>query len=173
MRSHWVPERCSAKGRRARSDPPLRHLPSDHAVSAAGTPRSQSVTPGSRTLVKVVQRMRRGQGTWTLQGVLNACTLVRMVTLADIEAAAVSLSPAEKQELMLFLASRLRAEGAALPEPRCFQRTRWPAGLRKMRRTCAACGSSREAVSGFERHDRRSRVGRRRVPVGVPPCRNT
>ncbi len=43
-----------------------------------------------------------------------------MVTLADIEAAAVSLSPAEKQELMLFLASRLRAEGAALPEPRVF-----------------------------------------------------
>ena len=39
-----------------------------------------------------------------------------MVTLADIEAAAVSLSPAEKQELMLFLASRLRAEGAVLPE---------------------------------------------------------
>ena len=43
-----------------------------------------------------------------------------MGTLADIEAAAVSLSPAEKQELMLFLASRLRAEGAVPPEPRVF-----------------------------------------------------
>ena len=43
-----------------------------------------------------------------------------MVTLADIEAAAISLSPAEKQELMLFLASRLRAEGAVPPEPRVF-----------------------------------------------------
>ena len=37
-----------------------------------------------------------------------------MVTLADIEAAAVSLSPAEKQELMLFLASRLRARDHTL-----------------------------------------------------------
>ena len=48
------------------------------------------------------------------------CTLVRMVTLAEIESAAAGLSPAEKQELMLFLASRLRAEGAPLPEPRTF-----------------------------------------------------
>jgi hypothetical protein len=51
-----------------------------------------------------------------------------MVTLADIEAAAVSLSPAEKQELMLFLAARLRAEGAVLPEPRVFsadEMARW------------------------------------------------
>lgn len=43
-----------------------------------------------------------------------------MTTLAEIESAAVSLSPAEKQELMLFLASRLRAEGGVLPEPRMF-----------------------------------------------------
>jgi hypothetical protein len=43
-----------------------------------------------------------------------------MVTLAEIESAAAELSPAEKQELMLFLASRLRAEGAPLPEPRTF-----------------------------------------------------
>jgi hypothetical protein len=43
-----------------------------------------------------------------------------MVTLAEIESAAAELSPAEKQELMLFLASRLRAEGASLPEPRTF-----------------------------------------------------
>jgi hypothetical protein len=45
-----------------------------------------------------------------------------MVTLAEIESAAAGLSPAEKQELMLFLASRLRAEGATLPEPRKFTR---------------------------------------------------
>lgn len=43
-----------------------------------------------------------------------------MTTLAEIESAAVALSPAEKQELMLFLASRLRPEGATLPEPRAF-----------------------------------------------------
>ena len=48
------------------------------------------------------------------------CTLVSMVTLAEMESAAAGLSPAEKQELMLFLASRLRAEGAPLPEPRTF-----------------------------------------------------
>ena len=45
-----------------------------------------------------------------------------MVTLAEIESAAADLSPAEKQELMLFLATRLRAEGATLPEPRTFTR---------------------------------------------------
>jgi hypothetical protein len=63
-----------------------------------------------------------------------------MVTLADIEAAVVSLSPAEKQELMLFLASRLRAEGAKLPEPRFFsadEMARWieedEADLRRLR----------------------------------------
>jgi hypothetical protein len=43
-----------------------------------------------------------------------------MVTLAEIESAAAGLSPAEKQKLMLFLASRLRDEGAPLPEPRTF-----------------------------------------------------
>jgi len=53
-----------------------------------------------------------------------------MVTLAAIEAAAASLSPAEMQELMLFLAARLRAEGAVLPEPRRFpadEMARWSA----------------------------------------------
>jgi len=50
------------------------------------------------------------------------CTLASMETLAEIESAAAGLSPAEKQELMLFLASRLRAEGATLPEPRTFTR---------------------------------------------------
>ena len=55
---------------------------------------------------------------WQAGGV--RCTLERMVTLAEIESAAAGLSPAEKQELMLFLASRLRDEGAPLPEPRTF-----------------------------------------------------
>ena len=43
-----------------------------------------------------------------------------MSTLAEIEAAADALSPEQKQELMLFLAARLRADGAKLPEPRTF-----------------------------------------------------
>ena len=43
-----------------------------------------------------------------------------MSTLAEIEAAADQLLPEEKQELLLFLATRLRAERGALPEPRKF-----------------------------------------------------
>jgi hypothetical protein len=43
-----------------------------------------------------------------------------MSTLSEIEAAAESLPPEEKQELILFLASRLRGEGAQLPTPREF-----------------------------------------------------
>ncbi|MCP5516809.1 MAG: hypothetical protein H7A45_06060 [Verrucomicrobiales bacterium] len=45
-----------------------------------------------------------------------------MSTLADIERAAEALPPEDKQELMLFLAARLRTEGARLPEPRRFSR---------------------------------------------------
>lgn len=43
-----------------------------------------------------------------------------MSTLAEIEAAADALPPEQKQELILFLAARLRADGAKLPPPRKF-----------------------------------------------------
>ena len=43
-----------------------------------------------------------------------------MSTLAEIEAAADALSPEQKQELLIFLTTRLRAQGAKLPEPRKF-----------------------------------------------------
>lgn len=43
-----------------------------------------------------------------------------MSTLTEIEAAADALPPEQKQELMLFLAARLRVHGARLPEPRSF-----------------------------------------------------
>jgi hypothetical protein len=43
-----------------------------------------------------------------------------VTTLSEIEAAADALTPAQKQELLLFLAARLRAQGARLPEPRQF-----------------------------------------------------
>ena len=43
-----------------------------------------------------------------------------MSTLPEIEAAADSLPPEQKQELLLFLASRLRSDGAQLPSPRQF-----------------------------------------------------
>ena len=45
-----------------------------------------------------------------------------MSTLAEIEAAADGLPPEQKAELMLFLATRLRAQGARMPEPRSFSR---------------------------------------------------
>ena len=41
-----------------------------------------------------------------------------MSTLSEIEAAADSLPPEQKQELLLFLAARLRSNGAPLPPPR-------------------------------------------------------
>jgi hypothetical protein len=41
-------------------------------------------------------------------------------SLSEIEAAATSLPPEQKQELILFLAARLRSEGAQLPAPRDF-----------------------------------------------------
>lgn len=43
-----------------------------------------------------------------------------MNTLLEIEAAADALSVAEKQELLFFLAGRLRAERVPFPEPRIF-----------------------------------------------------
>ena len=45
-----------------------------------------------------------------------------MSTLSEIEAAAEGLRPEQKQELMLFLAARLRAQGARPPEPLNFSR---------------------------------------------------
>lgn len=45
-----------------------------------------------------------------------------MNTLADIEAAADALSPQQKQELFLFLATRLRADETQPPPPREFSR---------------------------------------------------
>jgi len=43
-----------------------------------------------------------------------------MSTLGEIEAAADALPPEQKQELLLFLAIRLREQGANPPEPRKF-----------------------------------------------------
>lgn len=45
-----------------------------------------------------------------------------MSTLAEIEAAADALPPEEKQELILFLATRLRRSGVKLPAPRKFSK---------------------------------------------------
>ena len=51
-----------------------------------------------------------------------------MSKLEEIEAAAETLPLEEKQQLMLFLATRLRAQGVKMPEPRKFsseQITAW------------------------------------------------
>lgn len=45
-----------------------------------------------------------------------------MTTLPEIEAAADALSPQQKQELFLFLATRLRADATQLPTPREISR---------------------------------------------------
>ncbi|MGA2175784.1 MAG: hypothetical protein ABSH38_12470 [Verrucomicrobiota bacterium] len=45
-----------------------------------------------------------------------------MSKLDEIEAAAEALAPEEKQELMLFLATRMRGQGLQMPEPRKFSR---------------------------------------------------
>jgi hypothetical protein len=45
-----------------------------------------------------------------------------MSTLSEIEAVVDALPPAEKQELLLFLAARLREQGGQLPAPRKFSR---------------------------------------------------
>lgn len=43
-----------------------------------------------------------------------------MSTLTEIEQAAAALPVAEKQQLMLFLGAKLRAERIGVPEPRDF-----------------------------------------------------
>jgi hypothetical protein len=45
-----------------------------------------------------------------------------MSTLIEIEEAADALPPEQKQELILFLAARLRANGAEMPAPRRFSK---------------------------------------------------
>jgi hypothetical protein len=51
-----------------------------------------------------------------------------MTTLADIEAAIDALPASEKQQLLLYVAARLKAQGAALPDARALwrdQKTDW------------------------------------------------
>ena len=52
-----------------------------------------------------------------------------MSTLAEIETAADALPPEQKQELILFLATRLRSAGGKLPEPRKFSREQMAAWI--------------------------------------------
>ncbi len=47
---------------------------------------------------------------------------MKMSELEEIEAAAEAPGREEKEQLMLFLASRMRAQGVQLPQPRKFSR---------------------------------------------------
>lgn len=67
--------------------------------------------------IKPVRRNDQAPGC-NLRGV--PLLFARMSTLAEIESAVESLPAVEKQELLLFLAARLRAEGGELPPPRRF-----------------------------------------------------
>lgn len=63
-----------------------------------------------------------------LRRVENPDNFTSMSTLAEIKSAAADLSPSQKAEPLLFVAGKLRAPGAPLPEPRLFsteQITAW------------------------------------------------
>lgn len=64
----------------------------------------------------------RGESQGGVAAAAGLCYGSGMTTLAEIEAAADTLRPEQKQELLLFLAARLRAEGATMPEPRKLTR---------------------------------------------------
>jgi hypothetical protein len=54
-----------------------------------------------------------------------------MSTLAEIETAAEALPPEQKEELFLFLATRLRAETGEMPPPREFSRDQMEQWIRE------------------------------------------
>ena len=78
----------------------------------------------ARETRREIDRLRRPAagtlGTSSIASAAHRGQLSPMSTLAEIESAATALSPREKAELLLFVASQLRAEGAPLPEPRLF-----------------------------------------------------
>lgn len=76
--------------------------------------------PAPQTVSKLVVRMRFPARSCREPEIRLRC--LRMSTLAEIEKAADTLPPQEKQELILFLAARLRAAGARLPDPRHYSR---------------------------------------------------
>ena len=51
---------------------------------------------------------------------MTSANLQAMSTLAEIEAAAKSLPPNEREELAIKLTAELRSEGTFMPEPRAF-----------------------------------------------------
>ena len=68
---------------------------------------------------------------WRLVAGRFQCYFARMSTLAEIERAAEALPPEQKEELFLFLVTRLRGETAGLPPPREFSRDQMEQWLRE------------------------------------------
>lgn len=64
--------------------------------------------------------LRRLSGTRALTAATERGNFPAMSTLAEIEAAADSLPAAQKQELLFYVAARLRAEGGVPAPPRQF-----------------------------------------------------
>ena len=61
------------------------------------------------------------QAKWALfAGPRAGGMILAMSTLTEIETAARRLAPAERQQLLIFVAQILREEGQSLPEPRTF-----------------------------------------------------
>jgi hypothetical protein len=57
-----------------------------------------------------------------LRGSGDGPSIKMMRTLAELERDVESLSPEDKQRLMVFLAARLRADSPRIPPPRTFSR---------------------------------------------------
>ena len=67
----------------------------------------------------------------SLRGLKDRPSIEAMSTLVELEKAVESLSPEDKQRLMVFLAARLRAENPRTPPPRTFSREEMEAWVKE------------------------------------------
>ena len=94
---------------------------SQGARGACGTVGRPATTPVARRHGRKTGRNTAGPQTSLVLDSGNGYTS-DMSTLAEIEAAVDALPAAEKQQLLLFIAARLRSQGGSLPAPREFTR---------------------------------------------------
>jgi hypothetical protein len=66
-----------------------------------------------------------------LRGLKDRPSIEAMSTLVELEKAVESLSPEDKQRLIVFLATRLRAENPRTPPPRKFTREEMEAWVKE------------------------------------------
>ena len=67
----------------------------------------------------------------SLRGLKDRPSIEAMSTLVELEKAVESLSPEDKQRLIVFLAARLRAENPRTPPPRKFSREEMEAWVKE------------------------------------------